>query len=528
MDQIRIGAFLKDLRKEKELTQEQLAEKLNVSGRTISRWETGSNMPDIGMLVELAAFFDVSIPEIISGERKSMETSEETKETAVALAEYSSNKVKIGKQKVIGILTSGFGVFIMISALMLFPSESSWGSIYSVLGGICLVIGIFFMIRSVVVKRLCRVLIILGCIVLLFGAFTVSDYLAVSQFHQVPRFRYETIYDSGTPHQVVYKTLFYTVIRENPGTTDEQIYIRKKNEFRSSFRTAAKKLAAACYFSFRNKDFSELRYYESVTLKNPIRLDGILQFHFPRLFDFVQQRNDLFLRLVCLRNGVHHKHMVHFCPLAVIQRNAQRGTAVPERPDGRDNRLIGTGIKRDRREVCEIAEDGADPVIVDIGFTCPVFGRHLQIVALQRGIQLVERFRKGLIHGGVQPRRQQNHAPRLGEFEYLQVLTKRERQPAAGGIAHEDDVFRLRFFEQTAIQLFQKLKCPLKSAARRPAVQWKQNFVIRVCGNPVAEDKVQDARRLAIGAAMQIDELFAAALVHGDDLHAVHHLFFRL
>lgn len=46
MDQIKIGSFLKKLRKEKNLTQESLAEKLNVSARTVSRWETGSNMPD--------------------------------------------------------------------------------------------------------------------------------------------------------------------------------------------------------------------------------------------------------------------------------------------------------------------------------------------------------------------------------------------------------------------------------------------------------------------------------------------------
>ena len=71
MDQIKVGAFLKDLRKEKEITQEQLAEELGVSGRTISRWETGKNMPDISLLVEIAEFFDVSIPEIIKGERKS-------------------------------------------------------------------------------------------------------------------------------------------------------------------------------------------------------------------------------------------------------------------------------------------------------------------------------------------------------------------------------------------------------------------------------------------------------------------------
>ncbi|MCF0258759.1 MAG: helix-turn-helix transcriptional regulator [Erysipelotrichaceae bacterium] len=57
MDQKKIGTFLKSLRNEKGLTQEQTAEQLNVSSRTISRWETGSNMPDISLLVEIADFF---------------------------------------------------------------------------------------------------------------------------------------------------------------------------------------------------------------------------------------------------------------------------------------------------------------------------------------------------------------------------------------------------------------------------------------------------------------------------------------
>ena len=51
MDQIKIGAFLKTLRKEKNLTQEQAAEQLGVSNRTVSRWETGTNKPDIWNLV---------------------------------------------------------------------------------------------------------------------------------------------------------------------------------------------------------------------------------------------------------------------------------------------------------------------------------------------------------------------------------------------------------------------------------------------------------------------------------------------
>ena len=60
---MKIGTFLKALRKEKDLTQEQLAEQLNISGRTVSRWETGKNMPDISILVDLAEFYHVSIPD---------------------------------------------------------------------------------------------------------------------------------------------------------------------------------------------------------------------------------------------------------------------------------------------------------------------------------------------------------------------------------------------------------------------------------------------------------------------------------
>ena len=117
MNMIKIGRFLQELRKEKGITQEQMAEELGVSGRTISRWETGSNMPDIGMLIEIADFYEVSIPEIIDGERKNENMNQETKDTAIKLAEYSKNEAKIGKQRVTGYLMSVFGIFIIISAL---------------------------------------------------------------------------------------------------------------------------------------------------------------------------------------------------------------------------------------------------------------------------------------------------------------------------------------------------------------------------------------------------------------------------
>lgn len=97
MNQRKIGCFLKDLRKEKGITQEQFAETLGVSGRTVSRWETGNNMPDISLLVEIAELFDVSIPEIINGERKSERMNEEVKEVAESLSDYAS----VEKEKMI-------------------------------------------------------------------------------------------------------------------------------------------------------------------------------------------------------------------------------------------------------------------------------------------------------------------------------------------------------------------------------------------------------------------------------------------
>ena len=90
MNPKKIGSFLKELRKEKGITQEEFAENLNVSGRTVSRWETGTNMPDISLLVEISEFFDVSISEIISGERKSEIMNEEVKEVADKLSDYAN------------------------------------------------------------------------------------------------------------------------------------------------------------------------------------------------------------------------------------------------------------------------------------------------------------------------------------------------------------------------------------------------------------------------------------------------------
>ncbi|MBD5393930.1 MAG: helix-turn-helix transcriptional regulator [Lachnospiraceae bacterium] len=117
MDQRKTGNFLKTLRKEKGLTQEQLAEQFNVSDRTVSRWETGSNMPDLSILIEIADFYDVDIREIIDGERKSENMDSETKNTLKKVAEYSDAEKKILKKRVIS-MTAGTLIIFLFSILL--------------------------------------------------------------------------------------------------------------------------------------------------------------------------------------------------------------------------------------------------------------------------------------------------------------------------------------------------------------------------------------------------------------------------
>ncbi len=80
---------MKQLRNEKRITQEQLAEILGVSGRTVSRWETGTNLPDLSILMQISEYYNVEIKEILNGEKKSENMDSELKETLLKVADYN-------------------------------------------------------------------------------------------------------------------------------------------------------------------------------------------------------------------------------------------------------------------------------------------------------------------------------------------------------------------------------------------------------------------------------------------------------
>ena len=83
MDMVKMGSFLAELRKENNLTQAELGEKLGVTNKTISRWETGNYMPPVEMLEELSNMYGMTINELLSGKKLSTEEYKEMAETNI-------------------------------------------------------------------------------------------------------------------------------------------------------------------------------------------------------------------------------------------------------------------------------------------------------------------------------------------------------------------------------------------------------------------------------------------------------------
>lgn len=130
MDMKKIGTFLKLLRKERGLTQEQLAEKFFVSAKTVSRWETGTNLPDLSILIEMAEFYDVDVKELLDGERKSEIMDQKTKETLSKVADYS----KLEKEKAVKAGSTAFGLTFVLCAAVIVIQLATTGKLAIVAG----------------------------------------------------------------------------------------------------------------------------------------------------------------------------------------------------------------------------------------------------------------------------------------------------------------------------------------------------------------------------------------------------------
>ena len=223
MDQEKIGKFIAKCRKQRKMTQAELGEKLGVTEKSISNWENGRNMPDLSLFKPLCNELNITINELLSGEKIGIDKYQEKfEENIVNTIDYSTKRIN-KYSKFISLSLIVFGLFISLSAIMIFPSESSWGSIYSLFGIIVFMIGIARVINVVkwYIKLLLIIMIFVGAMIILLF----TDYLNVKMNDEAPMFRLKT---TTTGNVIYYDTLFYDVYRCN-FDEDNEYWVIEKN-----------------------------------------------------------------------------------------------------------------------------------------------------------------------------------------------------------------------------------------------------------------------------------------------------------
>lgn len=261
MDTKKIGAFIAMNRKKKGYTQEQLAEKLGVTNKTISRWENSHYMPDLSLLEPLSNELDITLNELLAGEEiVKEEAMEYSEQNLIQTIDYTGNKIK-NEHKKISLFIIGLGIFTSLCAFTVFPSESSWGSIYSMIGLFLFVVGIFRELKftSLLKKGLVSTILF----ALLLGIFFIFDYVSVNQFKQPPIYRLTTttVFSEDGNKMIEYQNPFYNVFRINADTPNE--YYRIDNKKQYTINTVP-----TSPFNMDKSSFEQLQHYKSQYIGN--------------------------------------------------------------------------------------------------------------------------------------------------------------------------------------------------------------------------------------------------------------------
>lgn len=225
MDQEKIGKFISKCRKEKNITQSELAEKLGVTDRSISNWETGKNMPDLSLFRPLCELLNISINELLSGEKINKEEYQSKfEENIINTISYSNKKIE-QKNKIIGLILLMFGVLLSTLGLMAFNPDTHACSFSIVIGIVFSTIGFYELIKSK--SYLKNLIFLVGFFVGYMTIILLFDYIGVAYNKRPPIFSstITTIDDT-----IYYDTLFYDVVRCNKNEKNESFTIIKNQK----------------------------------------------------------------------------------------------------------------------------------------------------------------------------------------------------------------------------------------------------------------------------------------------------------
>ena len=149
MDQIKIGKFIAECRKKNNLTQKQLAEKLNITDRAISKWENGKAMPDSSIMLDLCGELKISVNELLSGELIEMNNYDESVEKNLLdmiKQKEEADKRLLTMEIVIGVIAS-INFFVLIFVAYFIEMEEWIRTLLIIIGFIPFIIGALFAIK---------------------------------------------------------------------------------------------------------------------------------------------------------------------------------------------------------------------------------------------------------------------------------------------------------------------------------------------------------------------------------------------
>ncbi len=143
MDQIKIGRFIAERRKQVELTQAQLAEKLNITDRAVSKWETGKTMPDSSIMLELCGILGISVNDLLSGEVVTMENNQQEmqKNLLSMIKEKEEADRRLLNVEIILGLTTMIPSLALIMLAGLAPLPTGWRIALIALGFVVIIAG---------------------------------------------------------------------------------------------------------------------------------------------------------------------------------------------------------------------------------------------------------------------------------------------------------------------------------------------------------------------------------------------------
>ena len=152
MDQVKIGKFIAEKRKENNLTQMQLAEMLSVTDRAVSKWETGKSLPDSSIMIELCSILKISVNDLLSGEIVNVENYNkelESKLVKMVKEKQKADKTLLRLEVVVGVLSTIILLApIIVAALLPANAVKDWQRVIIILSGVIpAFIGFFYATR---------------------------------------------------------------------------------------------------------------------------------------------------------------------------------------------------------------------------------------------------------------------------------------------------------------------------------------------------------------------------------------------